>query len=361
MPTNQSSSTASSSASPHTSASTQKSTSLKTFLASDELITIIPSFNYKTPISDLLISQTSIQPFTAGIHTTVPLWLGIYLRKRNLCRIVCPPWLTTTHLKKILIHERNPDNTSFSLDIPFRYMEIAKSLIQTIGATRSAIHASGGSGGASGASGGGTEEIPQVEIIRVLLEDIHQVRMDKIRRNIHGLSRNTMRSSMVRPIPVVEVTGIGSVEMSAIKPFLEKSFEDHLTLVRTATAKARVENNGSGSKGTSNIPGSSRPISNLRLSSRKRINNNNTAVDDDDNDDNNDESKIENAGEERQRQSEGNEHQHQQQQQQQQEDYNSENNPDEDDGLMEPTAEEEPNEEQEEEAVPRSTIRRYRS
>ncbi len=208
----------------------QRISSLKTFLAYDESIRIVPNFSYKDKISKFMLTQRKIGPFIAGEESIVPLWLGIYLRKRNLCRLVAPHWLNVDHLKRVLEHERDQNKQQFSQELPFRYMEISRSILQSIGAGRSGAHASGGAGA------GGHEEIPQVEVIRLLLEDISTVRMDKIRRNVHTMSAETMVSSMVRPMPIVDVTGIGSVEMAAIKPFLERSFADHFKIVGTGTS-----------------------------------------------------------------------------------------------------------------------------
>lgn len=212
----------------------QRIQSLKAFLASDQIVTIIPSFPFEDPL-DFLITQESIGPFQAGIETPAPLWLALYLRKRNLCRLKCPSWMEVDNLKNVLKHERDPKINSFSTDLPFRYAEVSRAVLQACGAGRSAAHASGGMGG--------NEEVPQAEVVRVLLEDISMVRMDKIRRNVHTLSAQTMAVSLEKPMPVLDVTGIGAVEMAAIKPFLEGAFEDHLKLVRTGTGN-KVEKPG---------------------------------------------------------------------------------------------------------------------
>lgn len=277
----------------------QRISSLKTFLASDEPIQIIPIFSYKTQLSEFLVTQRNVGPFVAGETATVPLWLGIYLRKRNLCRLVAPYWLNVQHLKGVLAHERDPNKEQFSQELPFRYLEISRSILQTIGAGRSAAHASGGGG-----AGVGNEEIPQVEIIRVLLEDISTVRRDKIRRNIHTISAEIMGSSMERPVGVVDVSGIGAAEMAAVKPFLGRAFEDHLRLVRSGTG--RIENQARNAGGHSGG----------RLSGRR---------------------------------SQGNGRLDEEQQQQEQYEGGQE------DDLMEPTADEQPNG-----GVSRVRVRRYR-
>jgi len=145
------------------------------------------------------------------------------------------------HLKNVLAHERDANEDNFSKDLPFRYAEISRAVLQACGAGRSAVHAAGGMGG--------NEEVAQAEVVRVLLEDISMVRMDKIRRNLHTMSAEAMGSSLERPMPVLEVTGIGAVEMAAIRPFLEGAFEDHLRLVRagTGTSTSTESKKGRGS------------------------------------------------------------------------------------------------------------------
>jgi len=174
---------------------------------------------------DFLLTQKSVGPFNAGVHTSVPLWMGLYLRKRNLCRLVAPPWLSVTFLKDVLSFERDPRNSDFydPRKLPFRYAEVSRAILQTCGVARSAVHA-----------GGENEELPQAEQILVLLEDIAMVRMEKTRRNIHEMSATTM--SKDRPMPVIKVTGIAALEIGSIKPFLERSFGDHLKLVRAGAS-----------------------------------------------------------------------------------------------------------------------------
>mmetsp|Transcript_12130 Transcript_12130/g.22714 ORF Transcript_12130/g.22714 Transcript_12130/m.22714 type:complete len:365 (-) Transcript_12130:855-1949(-) len=209
----------------------QRVQALNTFLASDTIVTIIPSFSYKLPPStatDFLLTHESVGPFQAGIETTVPLWIAIHLRKRNLCKLKCPPWMQVENLKRILRQERLPENQQIlTNDLPFRFAEISSAILQACGAGRSAVHASGGLGG--------NEEVPQAEVVRVLLEDISMVRMEKIRNSIHKISAEIMSEKLDRPMMSLNVGGMGSMEMAAIKPFLERAFEDHLKLVKVGT------------------------------------------------------------------------------------------------------------------------------
>jgi GINS complex subunit 2 len=264
----------SSSISPH------RVAALKTFLASDDPITIIPAFTYESKLSDFLLTQRNIGPFIAGEATVVPLWLGKYLRKRNLCRLVAPIWMNVIRLKRVAAFERNPKEDNFSQDLPFRYLEISRSIFECIGADRSAAHSSGG--------GGGNEEIPDLEAIRVLLEDIRTIRKDKIRRSIHQISADAMGSSMERPMPILDVTGIGATEIAEVKPFFEMSFSDHLNIVRSGTESNTQAVQSQQSKSNNSIRNTSIPS--RRNTSQQSTNSHNESREEQHNDSDNSDS-----------------------------------------------------------------------
>jgi hypothetical protein len=111
-------------------------------------------------------------------------------------------------LQQVLQYERDPDRASFSPDLPLRHAEISRAVL---------------------AACGSDGEIPNVDQIRVLLEDICTVRMDKIRRNVHTISAQSMPQST--SVPIIDVTGIGSLEMQAIRPFVTSMFRDQKALV----------------------------------------------------------------------------------------------------------------------------------
>jgi GINS complex subunit 2 len=202
------------------------------FLAMDTTIDIVPLFNYKSPL-DFLISHNSVGPFYAGVSTTVPLWMALYLRKRNLCRLIVPPWMSLENLKSVLESEvANKDTFSEYNVLPFRYKEISRSILQACGVSRSQAHAS-------------SEEIPHAEQIRLLLEDISTTRMNKIRRSVYGFS--TVNLSDTKP-EIINVSGIGSAEINAIKPFLENAFRDHLRLISASNTTRNANNSNDGAE-----------------------------------------------------------------------------------------------------------------
>ena len=210
----------------------QRIQSIKTFLASDTIVTIIPSFSYDDPMN-FLLTHESVGPFQAGIETSLPLWIAIHLRKRNLCRLKCPSWMNVEKLKGVLRYERDPHELSLSDELPFRYAEISHAIFQACGMGRSAVHASGGLSG--------NEEIPQAEVVRLLLEDITMVRMEKIRRSIHEISAESMSKSLDKPMNPINAKGMGSMEMAAIQPFLQRAFEDHFKILNVDRARSTMD------------------------------------------------------------------------------------------------------------------------
>jgi len=153
--------------------------------------------------------------------------------------------MKSDHLRSVLAYERDPMNsTKFCPNLPSRYVEIGRAVLSACGAARSAVHA------APGEMGG--DEVGDSEVVRILLEDISTVRMDKIRRSVHQISADMAGASsmggdedgggitqeedvtMNPPAPMnpLDVNHIGSAEIGAIRPFLEEAFSHHLRLVR---------------------------------------------------------------------------------------------------------------------------------
>ena len=88
--------------------------------------------------------------------TEVPLWMAKLLAQRRLAQIQPPRWLESEGLSELLRRER--ETTVLTLDLPFHYYEIARSLSSVI-------------------------DKPTL----VVLQDLVAVRVDKIRRHFHDL------------------------------------------------------------------------------------------------------------------------------------------------------------------------------
>lgn len=217
---------------------TSRALAVSTFLACDESIVIIPSFSLSEPLT--LISAGIVGPFRAGMNIAVPLWLGLMLRRRKLARLLLPPWMDSDNLRNVLRYERDVREATFSPDLPWRHAELARAILGAcgLGAAGSAGGGSGGDDNGHGGGGGGGAEIPNAHAIKLLLEDIASVRMDKIRRNVHQLSSTTLKARSGTEI-VIDVTNIGSLEMHAIKPFVLESFRLHRELSGRGTSYSK--------------------------------------------------------------------------------------------------------------------------
>lgn len=225
--------------------STSRALASSSFLAGDESVVIIPSFSLPAPLE---LTSGSCGPFRAGMDAIVPLWLATMLRRRKLAKIVPPTWMDVDVLREVLRFERDRREASFSPLLPYRHAEISRAIF-------SATNAGSGTGSSVGDGGDGGREVPNADMIKLLLEDIAAVRMDKIRRNVHHLSSSTLGMRSGTDI-VIDVTNIGSVEMHAIRPFVLESFRLHRELSGKGSSYSRdVEADGSNSDNGSNSKG----------------------------------------------------------------------------------------------------------
>jgi len=234
------------------------------------------------------------------------------LRRRKLAKIIPPSWMDISVLKDVLRFERDPKEASFSPDIPFRHAEISHAIL-------SACRAGSGTGGSGAMGDGGESEVPNADQIKLLLEDIQRVRMDKIRRNVHTLSAQTLKTKS-KYESIIDVTNIGSLEMHQIKPFITDAFKNQRELSGKgssySTPLEEGEGGGSGGGRAAVASGSARRG---RLRTSRLARSNNEEMDDD-------ELEIPRPMEE----DVDEEQQQQEQQQQQQEEFDEDEQADED-------------------------------
>jgi len=181
------------------------------FSAENTPITIIPAFSSKVPLP-LLSSphQNGVGPFVAGLPITVPLWMAKLLYQKQLAQIQLPDWLGVDRLKAMLQEEKT--NDLLTSQLPFYYYEIARSLTSVLNGS---------------SDGSATNQ----QAALVILQDLVAVRIDKIRQNFHDLSIETL-VHLDGELPIIAVTGIASVELNKVGPFLQRAFSDYGYLAR---------------------------------------------------------------------------------------------------------------------------------
>ncbi|KAL1514636.1 hypothetical protein AB1Y20_003729 [Prymnesium parvum] len=126
----------------------------------------------------------------------VPLWLAVFLRKRDKCRIVVPAWLEAENLAGTLDDEKRHQDRFAQL--PYHYVEIAKELL---------THAS--------------EDIVDIHQIRNVLADIEDHRRAKVERGLRNIDADTS---------IVRVSNLGAMELNRIRLVAARALNDFRTL-----------------------------------------------------------------------------------------------------------------------------------
>ncbi|GKY93442.1 DNA replication complex GINS protein PSF2 [Mayamaea pseudoterrestris] len=176
------------------------------FPADDILIDIVPSLDAPQSFA-LLLTKKPIGPFIAGIATQVPLWLALFLHQRSLCQIAVPSWCSVENLTKILEFERTHiDLWPDSATLPHYYMEIYQRLAQQAD-----------------------------KAVGVLMQDIFQVRCDKLQQQFQGLLKDNAGNLLVM------VNGIASQELAVLRPFVLQALNDQHLLSHVADVSTAKE------------------------------------------------------------------------------------------------------------------------
>lgn len=157
------------------------------FLAEDETLEIVPNMRME-PIN--LISG-DYGPFRPQIATHVPVWLAVALKKRGKCTIRAPVWMTIERLTQVLEAERESPREFQPL--PFHYVEISKLLFD---------HA--------------REDIPDMYMVKSLIEDIRDVRFHKVELGLETISGRTH---------AVKLKNLSAMEVNIVRPFLVRTLQ----------------------------------------------------------------------------------------------------------------------------------------
>ena len=94
------------------------------FLAGEEPITIVARIR----LDSLQFICGDLPELKPSIPAVVPMWVAMFLRKREKCRIVTPAWMEADTLLATLDDERRHQDRFAPL--PYNYIEIAKDLMQ---------------------------------------------------------------------------------------------------------------------------------------------------------------------------------------------------------------------------------------
>ncbi|KAL9418425.1 hypothetical protein AB3S75_036396 [Citrus x aurantiifolia] len=156
------------------------------FMAEDELVEIVPNMR----MDPLNFICGDFGPFYPQIPVKVPLWLAAALKKRGKCTIRPPQWMSIENLTKVLEGERE-DRGTFQA-VPFHYIEISRLLFD---------HA--------------RDDIPDIYMVRSLIEDIRDVRLHKIETNLEKFSATS----------AVKIAHLSAMEVNVVRPFVVRALQ----------------------------------------------------------------------------------------------------------------------------------------
>ncbi|KAJ4872988.1 DNA replication complex GINS protein PSF2 [Raphanus sativus] len=155
------------------------------FMAEDEMVEIVPNMN----MDPLNFIAGDYGRFVPQIPTQVPLWLAVALKRRGKCTFRPPAWLSVG--KDVLEAEREPQSKFQPL--PSGYIEIARLLFD---------HA--------------RDDIPDMYMVKSLVEDIRDVRLHKLETNLGTFGADTT---------AVKMNNVSAMEVNLVRPFVIRALE----------------------------------------------------------------------------------------------------------------------------------------
>ncbi len=179
-------------------------------------MTVVPSIDHPT---FRFISGT-FGPMQSGMPCELPLWLALDLRKRNKCSIKVPNWLSVAHLETCVAAERNQVVLG---TLHYHYIEIAHLLLN---------HAN--------------EDINHAEHVSSLLQDLENIRMDRIRLGVGSTAETVNKdasilSTALNNVSAMEITMIRGFFLHSMNAFMwlkPPEGEDGITTTGTAAARS---------------------------------------------------------------------------------------------------------------------------
>ncbi|CAI5719936.1 unnamed protein product [Hyaloperonospora brassicae] len=179
------------------------------FIAEHELIAIMPHFHLRDNSGMLNFISGDFGPFQPGITTHVPLWLAIMLKQLNKCRILAPSWLSVDYLTSQLQREKTSEVFE---ELPFHYLEIASLLLKNA-----------------------PEDLDRSEHVRLLLEDLQNVRQDKIRKGLAKIASDVQGGETAF---VIQMNNISAMEINSVREFMLGSLDQFYRLSQLTAGAA---------------------------------------------------------------------------------------------------------------------------
>ncbi|CAK9297581.1 unnamed protein product [Gordionus sp. m RMFG-2023] len=160
------------------------------FIAENEFIYINP--NFQSPPFKLI--SCDIGEMTPGIPTSLPLWVAIHLKQRRKCSIIPPKWMDIDTLEELKMLEK--ENQYFTAMPSPHYMEIANLLMQEA-----------------------SEDIVDCCKVKLLLKDLWDLRISKLKSSIQTLTQNASN------INHVQINHLTMMEINTVRGILSSGLD----------------------------------------------------------------------------------------------------------------------------------------
>lgn len=174
------------------------------FIAEETMIKITSRIDH----DEFYFLSGTYGPLSAGLPCDLPLWLALTLRRKGKCTIQPPEWMSVVELERVVAREKSEDNFEA---LPFHYVEISQLLINYA-----------------------KEDIPDVDKVSTLLQDIENIRMDRARIGLKELSEQVSNGQKVH---MAALRNISAAEILSIGGFMVESFD----MFRRLTTAEKVE------------------------------------------------------------------------------------------------------------------------
>lgn len=158
------------------------------FLAENEMVTIIPNFNY----GKIFLVSGEIGPFRAGMPLKVPIWLAVNLKSRQKCRLIAPDWLDLEKLEEL--KQTEMESATFCV-MPSEYYMIEAQMLLDI------------------ADG----DIPRADALRTIIKDIWDKRLAKLRTSVDKFIKAGGTQA--------GIDNLTSMEINSVRPILPHALD----------------------------------------------------------------------------------------------------------------------------------------
>jgi GINS complex protein len=228
------------------------------------------------------LSTTNFGPYKAGIECIVPLWMAVVLQQRSFATILYPSWLSVSNLTSILQYEKNstalfqtsrvgedggsndkssnmnyddedeedaasasPSHMRKEQFLPDNYYEVATRLTAMVSSSSSSSQSNHAATTTATThpifdpnvemnappmsshpmSSGGYNNDTTNSVLTLLIQDVYEIRIDKLRQQFQTLIDDTTRNRNSTDL-IINVTGIGTQELVSIQSFVQQAMND---------------------------------------------------------------------------------------------------------------------------------------